>query len=144
MCADMIVAADDTRFGLPETAAGIIGHCGVVHRAVRRLPHAIAMAMVLSDERLDARSAERFGLVNAVVKAEELLRTALELASRVAACSPLANQAAKAAAICGLDESLTDALAARYPAIERYALTNDSKEAMQARSQGRRPKWSGC
>src|SRR3546814_5599952 len=38
MCADVIVAAENAQFGLPETRHGIIGECGVVHRAVRQLP----------------------------------------------------------------------------------------------------------
>ena len=42
-----IVAADTAEFGLPETKVGIIGECGVVHRAVRQLPHRVAMAMIL-------------------------------------------------------------------------------------------------
>ena len=44
MCADIIVAAENAQFGLPETRHGIIGECGVVHRAVRQLPYHIAMA----------------------------------------------------------------------------------------------------
>ena len=48
MCADIIVAADTAQFGLPETRHGIIGECGVVHRAIRQLPHHIAMAMILT------------------------------------------------------------------------------------------------
>src|SRR3546814_12862119 len=43
MCADVIVAAENAQFGLPETRHGIIGECGVVHRAVRQLPQRVAM-----------------------------------------------------------------------------------------------------
>src|ERR1700724_418613 len=72
MCADIIIAADTARFGLPETKVGIIGECGVVHRAIRQLPHHIAMAMILTGERIKADVAARFGLVNEVVPYQEL------------------------------------------------------------------------
>src|SRR5690554_1112565 len=77
MCADIIVAANTTQFGLPETKVGIIGECGVVHRAVRQLPYRIAMAMILTGERLGAEDAYRYGLVNEVVEAGQQLNAAM-------------------------------------------------------------------
>src|SRR3546814_18318084 len=59
MCADVIVAAENAQFGLPETRHGILGECGVVHRAVRQLPQRVAMAMILTGERIDAGTALR-------------------------------------------------------------------------------------
>src|ERR1700744_6272604 len=67
MCADIIVAADTAQFGLPETKVGIIGEGGVVHRAIRQLPHHIALALILTGERIKADAAFRYGLVNEVV-----------------------------------------------------------------------------
>src|SRR3546814_15681092 len=46
MCADVIVAAENAQFGLPETRHGIIGECGVVHRAVRQLPQRVGKECV--------------------------------------------------------------------------------------------------
>ncbi|MFD2137811.1 enoyl-CoA hydratase/isomerase family protein [Novosphingobium resinovorum] len=83
MCADVIVAAENAQFGLPETRRGIIGECGVVHRAVRRLPHHVAMAMILTGERIDARAAERFGLVNQLVPLAGLSDAAMDWAARI-------------------------------------------------------------
>lgn len=76
MCADIIVAADNAQFGIPETKVGIIGEAGIMHRAIRQLPHHIAMALILTGERIDAQQAERYGLVNEVVPYEKLLETA--------------------------------------------------------------------
>src|SRR3546814_20045611 len=67
MCADVIVAAENAQFGLPETRHGIIGECGVVHRAVRQLPQRVALALILTGERPDAGTALPPGRVTAVV-----------------------------------------------------------------------------
>src|SRR5437867_8057268 len=76
MCADIIVAADTAKFSIPETKAGIMGESGIMHRAVRQLPHRVAMAMIMTGERLGAEDALRFGLVNEVVPPEELVDAA--------------------------------------------------------------------
>ncbi len=67
MCADVIVAADDAQFFIPEVKAGIIGEAGIMHRAIRQLPHHVAMGMILTGDRLPAAKAEQYGLVNEVV-----------------------------------------------------------------------------
>lgn len=144
MCADIIVAADTAQFGLPETKVGIIGECGVVHRAVRQLPHHIALAMILTGERIKADAAERFGLVNEVVSYAELAPTAQKWADKINAASPLANQAAKAAALGRLGYPLEVALMSRFEEIERYAETADKREGEAASVERRKPVWSGC
>lgn len=143
MCADIIVAAETAQFGLPETKVGIIGECGVVHRAVRQLPHHIAMAMILTGERIAADAAARFGLVNQVVPYAELAPTALEWANKINAASPLANRAAKAAALGRLGHPLDVALATRIEEIERYAASADKREGEAATRERRKPVWTG-
>src|SRR3546814_13589181 len=97
MCADIIVAADTAQFGLPETKVGIIGECGVVHRAVRQLPYHIAMAMILTGERINSETAERFGLLNQVVAYDDLAVTAQASADKLNQAAPLANPPATTA-----------------------------------------------
>lgn len=143
MCADIIVAADTAQFGLPETKHGIIGECGVVHRAVRQLPHHIAMAMILTGERIGAKTAEQFGLINEVVTPDRLLAAALAWVSKINKASPLANQAAKAAVVGGLAMSLEAALRTRFEEIESYASSADAGEREAALDEGRRPIWTG-
>ena len=77
MCADIIVAAETAQFGLPETKVGIIGECGVVHRAIRQLPYHIAMQLILTGERIKADEARHYGLVNEVVQYADLAQAAL-------------------------------------------------------------------
>jgi len=143
MCADIIVAADTAQFGLPETKVGIIGECGVVHRAMRQLPHHIAMAMILTGERIKADAAERFGLVNEVVPFADLAATAQKWAAKITAASPLANQAAKAAALGRLGHPLEVALMSRFEEIEQYAESHDKREGELAGAERRKPVWTG-
>jgi enoyl-CoA hydratase/carnithine racemase len=143
MCADIIVAADTAQFGLPETMIGMIGECGVVHRAIRQLPHHVALAMILAGERLSAAEAHRHGLVNEVVALGALEDAAGRWCDRLLAASPLAVQAAKAAALSGLDQPLAAALASRFDAIERYASSADHAESRLAFREKRAPHWQG-
>lgn len=143
MCADIIVAADTAQFGLPETKVGIIGECGVVHRAVRQLPYRIGMAMILTGDRIKADVAERYGLVNEVVAYADLADTAQKWAEKVTAASPLANQAAKEAANARLGHPLEVALMSRFESIEQYASTADKREGEVAGAERRKPVWTG-
>jgi crotonobetainyl-CoA hydratase len=143
MCADLIVAADTAQFGLPETRVGIIGECGVVHRAIRQLPHHIAMQLILTGERIKADDAFRYGLVNEVVPFAELTAAATRWAERITAASPLAVQAAKHAALSRRDLPLELALASRFEPIEAYAHSEDRAEGRKAFVEKRSPRWSG-
>lgn len=143
MCADIIVAARNAQFGLPETRHGIIGECGVVHRVVRQLPHHIAMAMILTGERIDAAAAERFGLANQLVEPDGLLDAAMDWAARINKASPLANRAALAAVRGGLALPLEAALRTKFEEIEIYASSEDAQERQAALLEGRRPVWRG-
>lgn len=143
MCADIIVAAEDTKFGLPETKAGIMGESGVMHRAVRQLPYRIAMGLVLTGERMSADAALQYGLVNEVVPLGDLSAAADAWAQRICAASPLAVQAAKHAANRGLAGSLESALSTKYEPIEQYAVSEDVAEGRRAFAEKRPPQWSG-
>ena len=143
LCADIIVAADTAQFGLPETRHGIIGECAVVHRAIRQLPHHIAMAMILTGERIDAVAAAHYGLVNEVTSFDKLAGAATIWAGKVTKCAPRANYAAKAAALGRLGYPLEMALMTRFEEIEQYAASDDVRERNAASAEGRRPVWTG-
>ncbi|MES2261725.1 MAG: enoyl-CoA hydratase-related protein [Pseudomonadota bacterium] len=143
MCADVIVAADTAQFGLPETKAGIMGECGVMHRAIRQLPHHVAMGMILTGERMKASDAFAYGLVNEVVEPAALADAARRWADKIVAASPLAVQAAKAAVLQRLDWPLEIALATRFEPIEEYAYSEDRHEGERAFAEKRKPEWRG-
>lgn len=143
MCADVIVAADNTQFGMPETKAGIIGEAGIMHRAIRQLPYRVAMGMILTGDRLGAVQALGYGLVNEVVEPSQVLEAAMVWAERIANASPLANQAAKDAVLQRLGYPLEVALTTRYELIEAYASSEDRQEGRQAFAEKRKPQWTG-
>ena len=143
MCADIIVAARGTQFGLPETKAGIMGECGVMHRAIRQLPYHIAMAMILTGERMPAEDAKTWGLVNELVEPDQLAATAQRWADTLNAAAPLAVQAAKQAVQRGLGWPLDVALSTRYEPIEAYAFSQDRLEGRNAYAEKRKPNWQG-
>jgi crotonobetainyl-CoA hydratase len=143
MCADVIVAASTTQFGLPETKAGIIGECGVMHRAMRQLPYRVALTLILTGERLNAADALRYGLINEVVEPGQQLEAATRWAEKIMAAAPLAVQAAKQAALSRLDWPLEVALATRFETIEAYALSEDRAEGRKAFAEKRKPVWTG-
>jgi enoyl-CoA hydratase/carnithine racemase len=143
MCADVMVAASNAQFGMPETKAGIMGESGIMHRAIRQLPHRIAMTMVLTGDRLPAAQALAFGLVNEVVEPAELMAAAQRWVDKLLAASPLAAQAAKAAVLSRADMPLELALSTRYEPIEAYAFTADRAEGRNAFAEKRKPQWQG-
>lgn len=143
MCADLIVAADTAQFGLPETKVGIMGECGVVHRAIRQLPHRIAMALILTGERIKADQAMQYGLVNQVVPFAELEGAAQKWADKLLAASPLAVQAAKHAVLARRDMPLEVALMSKFEVIEAYAGSVDQQEGLAAAAERRKPVWTG-
>jgi len=143
MCADIIIAARGAQFSLPETKAGIMGECGVMHRAVRQLPYRIAMAMILTGERMSAEDAKTWGLVNEVVEPDQLMAAASRWAELITAASPLAVQAAKHAVLQRLGEPLEAALSTRYEPIEAYAFSQDRLEGRTAFAEKRKPQWQG-
>lgn len=143
MCADLIVAADNAQFGLPETKVGIIGECGVVHRAIRQLPHRIAMQLILTGERIKADQAMHYGLVNEVVPYDQLDGAVERWTARLLAASPLAVQAAKHAVLSRRDRPLEVALESRFEPIEAYADSEDRKEGLAAAAERRKPVWTG-
>jgi enoyl-CoA hydratase len=92
MC-DILVAADNARFSYPEVKVGFTG--GIITNLAARIPHKIAMELLLLGEPIDARRAYEVGYVNKVVPVAELMPTALDYARRIAATAPLPSRALK-------------------------------------------------
>lgn len=92
---DLIIAAEHVEIGLPEMPLGIVPDAGAVQRLPRRIPYNKAMEMLLLGERMGAAEAARYGLVNAVVPADQLMATARAWAGKLAGVAPLALQSIK-------------------------------------------------
>jgi len=143
LCADIIIAAETAVFAMPEVAIGIMGGPGVMHRAIRQLPHRVAMSMILTGERLTAAEARHHGLVNETVPYADLGAATERWLEKLLAVSPLAAQAAKEAVLSRQGHPLEVALATRYPAIESYATSQDHREGRRAFREKGRPAWRG-
>lgn len=143
LACDLVVAARDARFALPETARGLVANCGALFRAPRALPRNVAMEMLLTGEPLGAERAWSLGLVNRLVEPGSVVATALELADAVAAPSPVA-QAATLAALAEIDAVLDGpGWTATRRASSTVQASADAAEGIAAFREKRPPEWPG-
>lgn len=134
---DLIVAAEDAKFGLPEVKRGLIAAGGGVVRLPERIPHHLAMELLLTGEPIDGRRAGSLGLANRVVAPGEAAAVALQLAEQIAENAPLALAAVKKVV------RATDRWAAQKAEIAKLMTTADVREGMTAFAERRAPKWTG-
>lgn len=140
---DLRVAAEHATFGLAEVKRGVIPGNGGSQRVLHQLPHAIGMEMLLTGEAIDAEAAARWGLVNRVVPASDLLDSARELAARVAANGPLAVQAAKEVALRSYDTDLHSGLRFEQTILRLLQFSEDAAEGPAAFAERRPPEFKG-
>lgn len=143
LATDIRIAADHASFGLAEVKRGIIAGNGGTQRVLAQLPYAIAMELLLTGERFDAATAERWGLINRVVSLPELMDTAMEYARRIARNAPLAVQAAKELALRSRDMDLTTGLRMEQAMNRLLQFTADAKEGPAAFTERREPDFDG-
>jgi enoyl-CoA hydratase/carnithine racemase len=142
LAADIVVAAEHARFGLPEPRVGLLAAAGGVHRLPRQMPFKLAMGFMLTGRPLSAADAARVGVVNEVVPGERLLDAARRWAAEIEECSPLAVQASKQAAHMGFGRPLAEAVTGRYPLMEALWRSEDCAEGVRAFVEKRKPRWT--
>jgi len=146
MAAEFVVAADHARFWTPEAGLGIIPDAGTI-RLPRLLPPAIANEMLYAGRRIDAEEAHRWGLVNTVVPADELMDAARRLAGRIAAAAPLAVAAImeidRATRHQSLDEAFATMRSGDLPIYQAMLGSEDAAEGPTAFAEKREPSWKG-
>jgi enoyl-CoA hydratase len=140
---DLIVAADDAKFGVPEVKRGLVAAAGGLLRLPRRLPFAIAMQLALTGEPISAVDAHRFGLVNELTGQGAALDGALALAARITPNGPLAVQVTKQILDTATDQTVAEGFAAQQPLIARILSSADAHEGSLAFAQKRPPAWTG-
>ena len=143
LACDMIVCDEKTRFGQPEITLGIIPGGGGSQRLARAIGKQRAMEYVLTGRRWDARTAERWGLVNKVVGKGAWLTEAIELARLVAERPPLALRLAKQAVLAAQETSLAEGLRTERGLFEEAMATEDRVEGMNAFLEKREPRFQG-
>jgi enoyl-CoA hydratase/carnithine racemase len=141
LACDLAVAARGARFGLPEVKRGIFAGAGGAIGLPLRVPHKRAMELLLTGDPITADTAERWGLVNAVVDDGTALDAALELAGRVAVNAPASLRETLALAGAAPDLDADGRWAANEAAWTRITATDDAREGPRAFAEKRPPTW---
>ncbi|MEA2269630.1 MAG: hypothetical protein QOC64_2240 [Solirubrobacteraceae bacterium] len=142
LACDLVVASERATFGTPEINVGVFPFM-VTALMSRNLPRKKAAELLLLGERIDAHEAERLGIVNRVVPAEELDAAVGEWAERLAAKSPLLMRLGKDAMFRAQDMAFQDALEFLRAQLTIAFSTEDIQEGVQAFFEKREPVWKG-
>lgn len=139
MGADLVVAAEHARFGIPEVKRGLVAAGGGT-RLPTRIPLQVALEMGLTGEPISAARALELGLINRVVPADQVVETALGLAALINANGPLAVQATKLL----MREEVGPDTAKRVGEVTGPVFASeDAREGAIAFAQKRAPEWKG-
>ena len=144
LACDLIIAAENAVFALPEPRVGLMAAAGGVHRLPRMIPQKQAMGMILTGRRVSAEEGARLGFVNEVVPVGEALAAAKRWAEQIVECSPLSIRASKQVVYAALDApDLKTAMTTIYPAQATLRASEDYKEGPRAFAEKRKPNWKG-
>jgi enoyl-CoA hydratase len=141
LACDLIVAAEDAQFGLPEVKRGLIAAAGGVLRLPQRIPRGVAKHLVLTGEPIGARDAERLGLVSVVAPSGGARDAAVDLAGRIAANAPMAVRGAKQIVDESLDWPSSEAFARQAAVTDPVRASQDAAEGARAFVEKRDPVW---
>jgi len=146
LACDIIVAAENAVFALPEPRVGLAALAGGLHRLPREIGAKQALGMILTGRRVSAAEGKSLGFVNDVVPTGELMTAAKRWAIQIMEASPMSVRASKQAVYRGLAEStLEDAIKNQmaYPAVTALFKSDDLNEGPRAFAEKRAPNWSG-
>lgn len=155
LACDLLVAAENARFALPEVKRGLFAAGGGVYRLAQQLPQKVALDLLLTGRFASAREMHGWGLVHtvvpaafdsaAVVPSHDVVAQALKLANRVAANAPLAVQASKRLALAAYKVDATDRAAVEQMDREAALIfaSRDASEGVAAFAEHRPPAFSG-
>jgi len=132
MMCDIVIAADNAKFGQPEIKLGIIPGAGGTQRLPRAIGKAKAMDLVLTARLMDAVEAERAGLVSRVVPADKLLDEALGAAAAICGMGVTSILAAKECINRAYEGNLNDGILVERRLFHALFGTADQKEGMDA------------
>lgn len=143
LACDLIVAADNAQFGLPEVRRGLVPGSGGMLRLPRHIPYHIAMELALTGEAISAERAFQVGLVNRLSAPGQALAQAQELAARIAANGPLAVRTIKRVVSESGDWPVGEMFDRQRPLIAHIFTSDDAREGATAFAEKRAPKWTG-
>ncbi|MGC6413008.1 MAG: carnitinyl-CoA dehydratase [Candidatus Puniceispirillaceae bacterium] len=143
---DMILAAEHASFALPEIRSGTVADAASI-KLPKRIPYHIAMDMLLTGRWIDAEEAARWGLINQIHPADQLMDKARELAQLLASGPPLVYAAIKEVVRNAEDMKFQDALnkitKSQFATVEKLYNSEDQLEGARAFAEKRDPVWKG-
>ncbi len=139
---DLIVAAEDAVFGLPETRVGLIPAGGGTQLLTRKLGVARAKEMIFRGRRIDVSEAKELGLVAEVAPRERLAEVTMEVARDICRSSPVAVRSAKSAIDGSLGVPLEEGIELEHQAWVHTIASRDRAEGIDAFTNKREPQWS--
>jgi crotonobetainyl-CoA hydratase len=146
LSADIILAAEHATFALPEIRSGTVADAASI-KLPKRIPYHIAMEMLLTGRWLDANEAARWGLINQILPAADLMAKAREMADMLAAGPPLVYAAIKEVVRGAEDMKFQDALnkitKSQFKTVETLYRSEDQLEGARAFAEKRDPVWKG-
>jgi enoyl-CoA hydratase len=140
---DLIVAARDARFGIPEVKRGLVAAAGALLRLPRRIPYHLAMELALTGEPIGAERAAGLGIVSRLAEPGEALSGAHELAALIARNGPLAVDATKRIVAAAGDWTEREAWERQGEIAGPVFSSEDAREGATAFAEKRDPVWRG-
>jgi enoyl-CoA hydratase len=140
---DLIVAARDARFGLPEVKRSLVAVAGGLIRLPKRIPYHLAMELALTGEFMDAERAAQVGIVNRLAEPGAALDAAIELAAELSRNGPLALTASKRIVSQAQDWSEEEAWTRQGEIAGPVFVSEDAREGATAFAEKREPVWKG-
>ncbi|MGR3722763.1 enoyl-CoA hydratase [Abyssibius alkaniclasticus] len=141
MICDIMIAADNAKFGQPEINLGVVAGMGGTQRLTRFVGKSKSMEMNLTGRFMDAKEAESSGLVSRVVPLKDLLSEARATATKISEKSMLTVMAVKEAVNRSYEVSLREGLLFERRIFHALFATNDQKEGMNAFAEKRSPQF---
>jgi enoyl-CoA hydratase len=141
MQSDIVIAADNAKFGQPEIKLGVIPGIGGTQRLAHAVGKAKAMDMILTGRMMDAAEAEKSGLVARVVPAASLMDEAMKVADVIANMSLPSVLAAKESVNAAFESPLAEGMRFERRIFHSLFATDDQKEGMKAFIEKRQPAW---
>ncbi|BBX71176.1 crotonase/enoyl-CoA hydratase family protein [Mycolicibacterium psychrotolerans] len=143
LATDLVVAARNAKFGIPEVKRGLVAAGGGLLRLPHRIPYQKALELALTGDSFTAEEAAQWGFVNVLTEPGEALDGALALADRITANGPLAVAVTKEIIVKSAEWTESEMWLKQGELIEPVFSSKDAMEGATAFAEKRKPNWTG-